>query len=182
MSAIRALRMAPRRAAFVRAPVAALRPQRSYAAHAELPYITRQHHAQAHTLEVYRMLTSKLPQNGNYPDTKLTTSLPVKRQFRDPYGDWWDKQERRNYGETVHEDNDVLGIFSPEEYTHVTPGWGAVQWSAFLATTGFVLGAVYQYYPDKASVPRAFPGGLERELGGSGAVRARKSSDEESIL
>lgn len=39
----------------------------------------------------------------------------------------WDKQERRNYGETVHEDNDILGIFTPEEYTHVTPGWGAVQ-------------------------------------------------------
>lgn len=38
----------------------------------------------------------------------------------------WDPQERRNYGEPVHEDNDILGIFSPEEYTHVKPGWGAV--------------------------------------------------------
>lgn len=38
----------------------------------------------------------------------------------------WDPQERRNYGEPVHEDNDILGIFSPEVYTHFTPGWGGV--------------------------------------------------------
>lgn len=41
--------------------------------------------------------------NGEYPDPSATSALPVKRQFRDPYGDWWDKQERRNYGEPVHE-------------------------------------------------------------------------------
>jgi len=23
-------------------------------------------------------------------------------------------------------DNDILGIFAPERYTHVTPGWGLV--------------------------------------------------------
>lgn len=38
----------------------------------------------------------------------------------------WDPQERRNYGEPIHEDNDILGIFTPEEYTHVKPGWGGV--------------------------------------------------------
>lgn len=27
-------------------------------------------------------------QNGNYPDPSLTSALPVKRQFRDPYADW----------------------------------------------------------------------------------------------
>ena len=50
----------------------------------------------------------------------------MKRQFRDPYADWWDPQERRNYGEAVHEDNDVLGVFSPEAYTHFSTGWGGV--------------------------------------------------------
>ena len=65
-------------------------------------------------------------QNGNYPDPTLTSALPVKRQFRDPYADWWDPQERRNYGEVVHEDNDVLGVFSPEAYTHFSTGWGGV--------------------------------------------------------
>lgn len=41
--------------------------------------------------------------NGNYPDPSQTSALPLKRQFRDPHGKWWDPQERRNYGEPVHE-------------------------------------------------------------------------------
>ncbi|OAX84740.1 hypothetical protein ACJ72_00879 [Emergomyces africanus] len=47
-----------------------------------------------------------------------------KRQFRDPYGDWWDKQDRRNFGEPVHEDNDILTILSTEKYTHFKPAKG----------------------------------------------------------
>ncbi|KAL8939578.1 MAG: hypothetical protein Q9216_003280 [Gyalolechia sp. 2 TL-2023] len=53
--------------------------------------------------------------NGGY-----TQPPPLKRQFRDPYGDWWDKQERRNFGEPVHEDHDILGMMSLHEYTHFT--------------------------------------------------------------
>lgn len=41
--------------------------------------------------------------NGNYPDPSTTSALPLKRQFRDPRAEWWDPQERRNYGEPVHE-------------------------------------------------------------------------------
>jgi NADH dehydrogenase (ubiquinone) 1 beta subcomplex subunit 8 len=41
--------------------------------------------------------------NGNYPDPSKTSALPLKRQFRDPHAEWWDPQERRNYGEPVHE-------------------------------------------------------------------------------
>lgn len=33
-------------------------------------------------------LTMRLLQNGNYPDPSLTSALPLKRQFRDPYADW----------------------------------------------------------------------------------------------
>ena len=68
--------------------------------------------------------------NGNYPDPSLTSALPIKRSLRDPYGGpdgpWWDPVERRNYGEPIHEDNDVLGVFSTEQYTHFSPGWGGV--------------------------------------------------------
>ncbi|KAK5109322.1 hypothetical protein LTR62_007091 [Meristemomyces frigidus] len=110
--------------------------------------------------------------NGNYPDPNLTSALPVKRQFRDPYADWWDPQERRNYGETVHEDNDILGIFSPEEYTHFTPGWGAVLIGCFVATFSGLCFTVAQFYPDRASIPRTFPDGLEKELGGPLSPRA----------
>ncbi|EPE27715.1 NADH:ubiquinone oxidoreductase 20.1kD subunit [Glarea lozoyensis ATCC 20868] len=98
---------------------------------------------------------------------------PLKRQFRDPYADWWDKQERRNYGEPVHEDNDILGTFSPEEYTWVTPGKGAFQIGCFVAVVFSFCGVVSMFYPDKPSAPREFEGGLEAELGGPGALRAR---------
>ena len=94
----------------------------------------------------------------------------IRRQFRDPYGDWWDKQERRNFGEPVHEDNDILGMFSPEEYTHFTPGWGAVCLGIFVATFLGVVTVVGVYYPDMPSVKRGYEGGLDRELGGEGAV------------
>ncbi|SLM36811.1 nadh:ubiquinone oxidoreductase subunit [Lasallia pustulata] len=107
--------------------------------------------------------------NGGY-----INPIPEKRQFRDPYGDWWDKQERRNYGEPVHEDNDILGMFSPEEYTHFTPGKSFFLLGCFVATVGVLLGVVSVYYPDKPSAPRTFPGGLEAELGGPNAVPARK--------
>lgn len=38
--------------------------------------------------EVYRFADFLWHQNGNYPDPSLTSALPVKRQFRDPYGGW----------------------------------------------------------------------------------------------
>lgn len=96
---------------------------------------------------------------------------PIKRQFRDPYGDWWDKQERRNYGEPVHEDHDLLGMFTPYEYTWTTAGPGLLQIGAFVAVFLSVCYAVKMTYPDRVAVPREFEGGLERELGGPGAVR-----------
>ena len=103
--------------------------------------------------------------NGGYVNPP-----PIPRQFRDPYEDWWDKQERRNYGEPVHEDNDILGMFSPYEYTHFTPGFGAVLFGCFVATFMGLLGVVYVTYPDKPSVERGLPGGLDRELGGEGCL------------
>lgn len=107
-------------------------------------------------------------QNGGYINPPR-----IKRQFRDPYGDWWDKQERRNFGEPVHEDNDILGIFSPYEYTHFTAQQGFFLMGCFIATTLGLCGVVSMYYPDRPSVPRTFPGGLDRELGGEGAVWVR---------
>ncbi|KAK5111936.1 hypothetical protein LTR85_011683 [Meristemomyces frigidus] len=120
--------------------------------------------------------------NGNYPDPSTTSALPIKRQFRDPYADWWDPQERRNYGEPVHEDNDILGIFSPEEYTHFKPGWGLVLMGSFVATVGVLCAVVSRYYPDKPSAPRTFPGGLEKELGGPRAPRAAITVDDDAAF
>lgn len=93
-----------------------------------------------------------------------------KRALRDPYEDWWDKQERRNYGEPVHEDNDIYGMFTTEPYTWTTPGHGIKLQGAFVVALVGLLSVVYATYPGKPSVPRTFPGGLEKELGGPGAV------------
>lgn len=112
------------------------------------------------------MLTMGLAQNGGY-----VQPAPVKRQFRDPHGDWWDKQDRRNYGEPCHEDYDQLGIFTPHEYTWVSPRKGLVQIAAFITTFLSVCYVVKATYPDRPSFPREFEDGLERELGGAGATR-----------
>lgn len=126
-------------------------------------------------------------QNGGY-----VNPAPEKRQFRDPYGDWWDKQERRNFGEPVcsgcfpadsvwhesganawgqaHEDNDILGRFTPEEYTWTTPGKGFFQLGCAVAAIFSLMGAVYTFYPGRPAVPRTFPHGLEKALGGPGAL------------
>ncbi|KAH8692429.1 hypothetical protein BGW36DRAFT_304485 [Talaromyces proteolyticus] len=111
--------------------------------------------------------------NGNYPNPPA-----IKRSFRDPNGDWWDKQERRNFGEPVHEDNDILGVFSPEQYTHVTSNKALLSVGTFIVGFLGFCGLVSFYYPDKPSAPRTFPDGLEKELGGSGAVAARKTGEE----
>jgi NADH dehydrogenase (ubiquinone) 1 beta subcomplex subunit 8 len=96
---------------------------------------------------------------------------PLKRQLRDPHGPWWDMQDRRNYGEPVHQDNDILGVFSLEEYTHSTAGKAALQLGAFVATVFALCAVTLQFYPDRPSAPREFEDGLERELGGPLAVK-----------
>lgn len=105
-------------------------------------------------------------QNGGYVNPPR-----LKRSLRDPYEDWWDKQERRNYGEPVHEDNDMLGVFSLEEYSQWTAGKAFRWFVGYFAATAAFAGVIYVYaYPQKPSVKRTFPDGLEAELGGQGAM------------
>jgi NADH dehydrogenase (ubiquinone) 1 beta subcomplex subunit 8 len=107
-------------------------------------------------------------QNGGY-----ISPPPIPRQFRDPYADWWDKQERRNYGEPVHEDNDILGMFAPEEYRHVTPGKAFFLVGCFVASVLALCGVVSLYYPDRPSAPRTWSDGLAVELGGAGKLQTK---------
>ncbi|KAL9085300.1 MAG: hypothetical protein Q9159_004749 [Coniocarpon cinnabarinum] len=102
--------------------------------------------------------------NGGYVNPP-----PVKRALRDPYGDWWDKQERRNFGEPIHEDNDMLAVFSPEPYTHAPPGRAAFHLLVFVAGVFGLCGVVYMYYPDRPSAPRTWSDGLGNQLGGERA-------------
>ena len=115
-------------------------------------------------------------QNGGYINPPR-----IKRQYRDPYGDWHDKQERRNWGEPVHEDNDILGLFSLHDYTHMSPGRAAIMWLGFFGCIGTLSYAVYATYPDRPAFPKEYEDGLDKELGGLGAVRV-SSVAEPSIL
>lgn len=100
----------------------------------------------------------------------------MKRALRDPYGGWWDQQERRNFGEPVHEENEVLGVFSPEQYTHVTSRKAFIQVGGFVAAFLGLCGVVSLFYPDRPSAPKTYPDGLEKELGGRNAVSVRGRS------
>lgn len=100
----------------------------------------------------------------------------MKRALRDPYGGWWDQQERRNFGEPVHEENEVLGVFSPEQYTHVTSRKAFIQVGGFVAAFLGLCGVVSLFYPDRPSAPKTYPDGLETELGGRDAVSVRGRS------
>lgn len=106
--------------------------------------------------------------NGGYQNPP-----PIVRQHRDPYADWWDKQERRNFGEPVHEDNDILGMFTPEDYNFYTSPQCFGLIGCFVAVFVGFLGVVRMNYPDRVAVDRGYEGGLDRELGGEGAVLAR---------
>lgn len=117
------------------------------------------------------MRADELAQNGGYINPPR-----IKRQFRDPHADWWDKQERRNFGEPVHEDNDILGMFSPYEYTWTTAGKGLFQLGCFVAVFLSVVYVTKQIYPDRVAYPREFEDGLERELGGRGSMRVSKTT------
>ncbi|KAJ5631739.1 uncharacterized protein N7484_011839 [Penicillium longicatenatum] len=112
-------------------------------------------------------------QNGGYQNPPR-----VKRSFRDPYGGWWDAQEKRNFGEPVHEENEILGVFSPEQYTHVSAGKGFFHLGCFVVAFLGVCGVVSLYYPDKPSVPKTYVDGLEKELGGPNASPARKAGED----
>ncbi|PSN67308.1 hypothetical protein BS50DRAFT_600731 [Corynespora cassiicola Philippines] len=113
--------------------------------------------------------------NGGYinPPAELRTK-------RDPYGDWFDKQDRRNYGEPVHEDHDILGALSLHDYDHFKPGWAFVLMGGFIVSVLGLCGVTKLYYPDKISVPKTYEDGLEAELGGPRAVRARTHGEEPS--
>lgn len=62
-------------------------------------------------------------------------------------------------------------MFTPHVYTWITAGKGLMQIGAFIATILSVCYAAKLTYPDRPAYPREFEGGLERELGGPGAVR-----------
>jgi len=65
----------------------------------------------------------------------------------------------------------MLAMLSPYEYTHTTPGKALMMLGVAASVFLSVIGVVYLTYPDRQAYPREFEDGLERELGGKGALR-----------
>ncbi|KAG8685443.1 hypothetical protein FRC08_013104 [Ceratobasidium sp. 394] len=100
------------------------------------------------------------PQLGEYPQLP-----PISAQRRPPKG-WWNEQERRNFGETVPEQYEVLGLWAPDVFD--MPREKALkQFGIAVAIfVGFAL-AVKASVPERPAAPRSYPyGGLVKELGG----------------
>ncbi|WFD00116.1 hypothetical protein MYAM1_002862 [Malassezia yamatoensis] len=111
------------------------------------------------------------PQLGDYP------AMPLDNQQFRPYSKkWWDPQDRRQFGETLHEQDDVLSMWSPDAYK--TPGPVALR--HFLMAVAGIAGFSYIIYVSQPEAPmlrKTFPrDGLASELGGSFA-RARTEAD-----
>jgi hypothetical protein len=61
------------------------------------------------------------------------------------------------------------------EYKHIKPGKGALQLLAFAGTVYGLYVASSFVYPDRPSAPKEYEGGLDKELGGEGAVPVSKN-------
>ncbi|KAG0242073.1 hypothetical protein BGW41_004889 [Actinomortierella wolfii] len=99
-------------------------------------------------------------QIGNYPN------LPMyNQQWRDPAGGWWDPQDRRNFGETVPEEDEMLNIWSPDVWAF-TPSYALKRMlAAAVAFMGFGY-LVYTNAPEPHFERRAYPeNGLVQALG-----------------
>ncbi|KAF8262102.1 Ndufb8, NADH dehydrogenase 19kDa subunit [Lactarius quietus] len=127
-------------------------------------------------MRTYSAFTKKEvdPQLDGYPQ------LPNEsRQSLPPRG-WWDPQMRRNYGDTMHEREELYSMWGPD-IPHVAPATAlnhfAIAFSGFVAF-GFLCN--YVLTPDRPAVPRQYPfNGLVRELGGIEENKANVETLEE---
>lgn len=101
---------------------------------------------------------------GDYPD------VPVEyTQYRNTYKPWFDKQNKREFNEDLHQNYDLLDGWSPDRFDLV-PDSTAVKNNLYFAT-GVVsfLGLIYFFfYPERPAIKRDYPhGGLYKALGGT---------------
>ncbi|KIJ66987.1 hypothetical protein HYDPIDRAFT_174269 [Hydnomerulius pinastri MD-312] len=116
----------------------------------------------------------KDPQLGDYPELPYVSS-----QTLPPRG-WWDQQMRRNFGDPVHENEEVLSMWGPD-VSVVPPRRALFHFTlAASAFVGFGFLCKYALLPERPTVPREYPfSGLVRELGG---LEENKGSSDESTV
>ncbi|KAH7884448.1 Ndufb8, NADH dehydrogenase 19kDa subunit [Phlebopus sp. FC_14] len=113
------------------------------------------------------------PQLADYPD------LPWVSNQNLPARGWWDQQMRRNFGDPIHENDEVLSMWGPD-VSVVPPQRALFHFSlAVSAFVGFGFLCKYALVPERPTVPREYPfSGLVRELGGLEENKAREATDD----
>ncbi|CAG7849199.1 SubName: Full=Uncharacterized protein {ECO:0000313/EMBL:CCA74250.1} [Serendipita indica DSM 11827] len=102
------------------------------------------------------------PQIGSYPRLEGRSN-----QERSATG-FWDQQYRRNFGETLHEQDEALNMFSPDlPHANISPMSALTQASLAFAILGGVMVVLAYTRPEMPATRRTFPrDGLVDELGG----------------
>ncbi|EJF64921.1 hypothetical protein DICSQDRAFT_125040 [Dichomitus squalens LYAD-421 SS1] len=124
-------------------------------------------------------LTTTLPDDGD-PQLGDYPRLPFVSKQQRPARGWEDFQFRRNFGEPLHEQEEVLSVWGPD--VPVVPGPTALRWFS-IAALGFVsFGVLVNYvHPEIPAVRREYPfSGLVSELGSLEANKAREEPDNEA--
>ncbi|WRT66435.1 uncharacterized protein IL334_003391 [Kwoniella shivajii] len=112
------------------------------------------------------------PQLNGYPQ------LPyVSIQQREPFG-WWDRQERKNFGEVLHEEEDAIGMWGPDVHK-TSPSSALLQLSIAFSLIGLASFAFISSRPERPVAQRSYPfNGLEKELGGNIVARQEEVDEE----
>ncbi|CEL55238.1 hypothetical protein RSOLAG1IB_01247 [Rhizoctonia solani AG-1 IB] len=113
------------------------------------------------------------PQLGDYPQ------IPAISVQRRPAKGWWNVQERRNFGETLPEQHEILSIWSLDVF-NISRSSALKQFGIAVAIfLGFTM-AVKASVPERPAAPRSYPyGGLVAELGGLDENKAAVYEPEE---
>ncbi|KAA1070518.1 hypothetical protein PGT21_014637 [Puccinia graminis f. sp. tritici] len=104
----------------------------------------------------------------------------LSRQWRNPYAKWDDPQERCNFNEPLHAEEEMMGIWAPDVHRISVPS-ALINLAVAFTGLGVILVSAAYMAPSSPVVPRTFPfDGLTRELGGPGQGVKTASSSEES--
>lgn len=103
---------------------------------------------------------------GDYPN------LPFVSYQHRPQKGWWDNWERRNFGETLPEEEDALSVWAPDiPQANIDPGMAVRHlgiMAIVIASFAFILSSTK---PEKIAAERTYPyDGLVKEFGGEGTI------------
>ncbi|CAG8579390.1 482_t:CDS:2, partial [Acaulospora morrowiae] len=82
------------------------------------------------------------PQIGDYPN------LPMESRLKRPPLGWWDQQNRRDFGELLHEEEEALSVWGFDVYGY-DPSTSLKQLSLFFLSVGVLTYVVAKTMPER---------------------------------